>query len=105
MRTVYFSFDGATIDSESTEILRQNAQKLKENRSWSWSWSAIRQSRQRRLWADRRIEAVSERLRSLGVARNQIRRMPVGSEQSGKLKCDAEACGQIRRVKLVYERR
>ncbi|KFB69369.1 MAG: Peptidoglycan-associated lipoprotein precursor [Candidatus Accumulibacter vicinus] len=54
--------------------------------------------------ADRRTEAVSDRLRALGVARNQIRRQPVGSEKNSKLKCDSEACRRtMRRVELVYE--
>ena len=54
--------------------------------------------------ADKRTEAVSERLRSFGVPRNQIRRLPVGSEESSKVKCDSDACRQrMRRVELVYE--
>ncbi|HRF12883.1 MAG: OmpA family protein [Candidatus Accumulibacter phosphatis] len=109
-RTVYFSFDGATIDSDGDAVLRQNAQKLKEDPQLIvilvGHTDNLGSAAYNLAVADKRIEAVSDRLRSLGVARNQIRRQPVGSEQSSKLKCDSEACRRtMRRVELVYERR
>jgi len=107
-RTVYFSFDGTTIDSEGDEVLRQNALKLKENPQLVvilvGHTDNLGSAAYNLAVADRRTEAVSDRLRALGVARNQIRRQPVGSEKSSKLKCDSEACRRtMRRVELVYE--
>lgn len=110
MRTVYFRFSETMIDGESEEILRQNAQKLKEDPQLVVTLVGhtdnLGSAAYNLAVADKRIEAVSERLRSLGVARNQIRRLPLGSEQSSKMRCDNEACRQkMRRVELVYERR
>ncbi|WP_273703027.1 OmpA family protein [Candidatus Accumulibacter vicinus] len=107
-RTVYFSFDGTTIGSEGDEILRQNAMKLKENPQLVvilvGHTDNLGSAAYNLAVADRRTEAVSDRLRALGVARNQIRRQPVGSEKNSKLKCDSEACRRtMRRVELVYE--
>lgn len=89
-RTVYFALGDATIDSEGAEILRQNAQKLKEDPQLvvvlMGHTDNLGSAAYNLAVADKRTEAVSERLRSLGVARNQIRRLPVGSEQSSKLK-------------------
>ena len=109
-RTVYFASSDATIDSQGAEVLRQNAQKLKEDAQLVvvlvGHTDNLGSSAYNLAVADRRIEAVSDRLRSLGVARSQIRRLPVGSEESRKLKCDSEACRRsMRRVELVYERR
>jgi peptidoglycan-associated lipoprotein len=109
-RTVYFASSDATIDSQGAEVLRQNAQKLKEDAQLVvvlvGHTDNLGSSAYNLAVADRRIEAVSDRLRSLGVARNQIRRLPVGSEESRKLKCDSEACRRsMRRVELIYERR
>ncbi|WP_300454926.1 OmpA family protein [Accumulibacter sp.] len=110
MRVVYFAFGEAMIDSESADILRQNAQKLKEDPQLVVTLVGhtdnLGSAAYNLAVADKRIEAVSDRLRSLGVPRNQIRRLPVGSEQSSKQSCDSEACRRkMRRVELVYERR
>lgn len=107
-RTVYFPFDGAMIDDDGLEILRQNAQKLKEDPQLVvvlvGHTDNLGSAAYNLAVADKRTEAVSERLRSLGVPRSQIRRLSVGSEQSSKLKCDSEACRKtMRRVELVYE--
>lgn len=107
-RTVYFPFDGAMIDNDGLEILRQNAQKLKEDPQLvvvlAGHTDNLGSAAYNLAVADKRTEAVSERLRSLGVPRNQMRRLPVGSEQSSKLKCDSEACRRtMRRVELIYE--
>jgi peptidoglycan-associated lipoprotein len=107
-RTVYFTFDGAMIDNDGLEILRQNAQKLKDDPQLVvvlvGHTDNLGSAAYNLAVADKRTEAVSERLRSLGVARNQIRRLSLGSEQSSKLKCDSEACRRtMRRVELVYE--
>lgn len=107
-RTVYFPFDGATIDSEGAEILRQNAQKLKEDPQLVvvlvGHTDNLGSAAYNLAVADKRTEVVSDRLRSLGVHRNQIRRLPIGSEQSNKLKCDSETCRRMmRKVELVYE--
>jgi outer membrane protein OmpA-like peptidoglycan-associated protein len=109
-RTVYFASSDATIDSEGSEVLRQNAQKLKEDSTLLvvlvGHTDNLGSAAYNLAVADRRTEAVSERLRSLGVPRNQIRRLPVGSEESSKQKCDSETCRRLmRRVELVYERR
>ena len=109
-RTVYFASSDATIDSQGAEVLRQNALKLKEDTQLVvvlvGHTDNLGSSAYNLAVADRRTEAVSERLRSLGVARSQIRRLPVGSEQSSKLKCDSEACRRcMRRFELIYERR
>ncbi len=109
-RTVYFPFGEALIDNEGTDILRQNAQKLKEDPQLVVTLVGhtdnLGSAAYNLAVADKRTEAVSDRLRSLGVPRNQIRRLPVGSEQSSKQKCDTEACRRtMRRVELVYERR
>lgn len=107
-RTVYFPFDGATIDDDGLEILRQNAQKLKENPRLVvllvGHTDNLGSAAYNLAVADKRTEAVSDRLRSFGVPRNQIRRVSVGSEQSSKLRCDGEACRRsMRRVELIYE--
>jgi peptidoglycan-associated lipoprotein len=109
-RTVYFASSDATIDSLGGEVLRQNAQKLKEDSTLLvvlvGHTDNLGSAAYNLAVADRRTEAVSERLRSLGVPRNQIRRLPVGSEESSKQKCDSETCRRLmRRVELVYERR
>ncbi|EXI76191.1 MAG TPA: OmpA family protein [Candidatus Accumulibacter phosphatis] len=109
-RTVYFAPGEVTIDSQGAEVLRQNAQKLKEDSQLIvvlvGHTDNLGSPAYNLAVADRRTEAVSERLRSLGVPRNQIRRLPRGSEESSKQKCDSEACRRImRRVDLVYERR
>lgn len=109
-RTVYFAFGEATIDGEGSEVLRQNAQKLKEDPQLVVTLVGHTDNLGSPAYnlavADKRIEAVGERLRSLGVARNQIRRLPVGSEHSSKIRCDSEACRRtMRRVELVYDRR
>jgi outer membrane protein OmpA-like peptidoglycan-associated protein len=109
-RTVYFASSDATIDNEGSEVLRQNAQKLKEDSTLLvvlvGHTDNLGSAAYNLAVADRRTEAVSERLRSLGVPRNQIRRLPVGSEESSKQKCDSETCRRsMRRVELVYERR
>ncbi len=109
-RTVYFAFGEATIDDEGSDVLRQNAQKLKEDAQLVVTLVGHTDNLGSPAYnlavADKRIEAVGERLRSLGVLRNQIRRLPVGSEHSSKLKCDSEACRRtMRRVELVYDRR
>lgn len=109
-RTVYFAFGEATIDSEGAEVLRQNAQKLKEDPQLVVTLVGhtdnLGSAAYNLAVADKRAEAVSEKLRSHGVPRAQIKRLPVGSEQSSKLKCDTEACrASMRRVELVYDRR
>ncbi len=109
-RVVYFAFGETMIDSESADILRQNAQKLKEDPQLVVTLVGhtdnLGSAAYNLAVADKRIEAVSDRLRSLGVPRSQIRRLPVGSEQSSKQACDSEACRRtMRRVELVYERR
>lgn len=109
-RTVYFAFGEATIDSDGSEVLRQNAQKLKEDAQLVVTLVGHTDNLGSPAYnlavADKRTEAVGERLRSLGVARNQIRRLPVGSEHSSKTRCESEACRRtMRRVELVYDRR
>ncbi|MDS4013498.1 MAG: OmpA family protein [Candidatus Accumulibacter sp.] len=109
-RTVYFAFGEAAIDEEGGEVLRQNAQKLKEDSQLVVTLVGHTDNLGSPAYnlavADKRVEAVSERLRSLGVARSQIRRLPVGSEHSSKIRCDGEACRRtMRRVELVYDRR
>lgn len=109
-RTVYFSLAGVAIDSEGNERLRENALKLKEDPQLIVTLVGhtdnLGSAAYNLAVADRRIEAVSDRLRAMGVPRNQIRRLPLGSEESSKLKCDAEACRRLmRKVELVYERR
>ena len=109
-RTVYFALGDTLIDADGVEVLRLNAQRLKEDPQLvvvlvgytdNLGSAALNLA-----VAEKRTEAVSERLRSLGVPRNQIRRQPVGSEQSSKSKCDSESCRwSMRRVELVYERR
>lgn len=109
-RTVYFASGEVTVDIQGLEVLRQNAQKLKEDPQLIvvlvGHTDNLGSPAYNLAVADRRTEAVSERLRSLGVPRNQIRRLPLGSEESSKQKCDSEACRHsMRRVDLVYERR
>ncbi|HMW16824.1 MAG TPA: OmpA family protein [Accumulibacter sp.] len=109
-RTVYFSLAGVAIDSEGHERLRENALKLKEDPQLIVTLVGHTDNLGSVAYnlavADRRIDAVSDRLRALGVPRSQIRRMPLGSEESSKLKCDVESCRRLmRKVELVYERR
>ncbi len=109
-RTVYFEPGGTSVDYAAIEVLRENAQKLKEDPQLVVTLVGhtdnLGSAAYNLAVADRRIEAVSDRLRSLGVARNQIRRLPLGSEDSNKLKCESEACRRLmRKVELVYERR
>jgi peptidoglycan-associated lipoprotein len=109
-RTVYFASGEVTIDGQGAEVLRQNAQKLKEDPQLIvvlvGHTDNLGSPAYNLAVADRRTEAVSERLRSLGVPRNQIRRLPRGSEESSRQKCDSETCRRsMRRVDLVYERR
>jgi peptidoglycan-associated lipoprotein len=109
-RTVYFASGEVTIDGPGAEVLRQNAQKLKEDSQLIvilvGHTDNLGSPAYNLAVADRRTEAVSERLRSLGVPRNQIRRLPRGSEESSRQKCDSEDCRRrMRRVDLVYERR
>ncbi|HRD94025.1 MAG TPA: OmpA family protein [Accumulibacter sp.] len=109
-RTVYFGFGEATISSEAAEILRQNAQKLKDEPhllvTLVGHTDNLGSAAYNLAVADRRTEAVHEKLRSFGVPRNQIRRLAVGSEHSSKETCDSETCRQsMRKVELIYERR
>ncbi|MBL8372984.1 OmpA family protein [Accumulibacter sp.] len=109
-RTVYFASGDAAIDSQGDAVLRQNAQKLKEDSQLVvvlvGHTDNLGSAAYNLAVADKRTDAVSERLRSLGVPRNQIRRLPLGSEESSKQKCDSESCRRsMRRVELVYERR
>ncbi|EXI67720.1 MAG: Minor outer membrane protein Omp16 [Candidatus Accumulibacter adjunctus] len=109
-RTVYFASGEATIDAQAAEVLRLNAQRLKEDSQLIvvlvGHTDNLGSPAYNLAVADRRTEAVSERLRSLGVPRNQIRRLPRGSEESSRQKCDSESCRRsMRRVDLVYERR
>ncbi|MCM8610995.1 OmpA family protein [Accumulibacter sp.] len=109
-RTVYFAPGEATIDAQGAEVLRLNAQRLKEDSQLVvvlvGHTDNLGSPAYNLAVADRRTEAVSERLRSLGVPRNQIRRLPRGSEESSRQKCDSESCRRgMRRVDLVYERR
>ncbi|HPT50444.1 MAG TPA: OmpA family protein [Accumulibacter sp.] len=109
-RTVYFEPGGTSVDYAAIEVLRENAQKLKEDPQLVVTLVGhtdnLGSAAYNLAVADRRIEAVSDRLRSLGVARNQIRRLPLGSEDSSKLKCESDACRRLmRKVELVYERR
>lgn len=54
--------------------------------------------------AQQRVDAVYDLLRSQGVARNQIRRYPVGSEKM-PAGCRSEACrSRMRRVEFDYGR-
>lgn len=109
-RTVYFGFGETTIDAAGLEVLRQNAQRLKEDPRLVLTLVGhtdnLGSAAYNLAVADKRTEAVSEKLRSLGVPRNQLRRLPRGSEQSSKDPCDSEACRQaMRKVELVYEKR
>jgi peptidoglycan-associated lipoprotein len=109
-RTVYFSSGDAVIDADGAEILRDNAQKLREDPQLIvvlvGHTDNLGSAAYNLAVADKRTEAVSDRLRSMGVPRSQIRRLPVGSEQANKLKCDSEACRRsMRRVELVCGRR
>lgn len=109
-RTVYFASGDATIDSQGDAVLRQNAQKLKEDSQLVvvlvGHTDNLGSAAYNLAVADKRTDAVSERLRSLGVPRNQIRRLSLGSEESNKQKCDSESCRRsMRRVELDYERR
>ncbi len=109
-RTVYFGFGEARISHEGVEILRQNALHLKNDSQLVVTLVGhtdnLGSAAYNLAVADKRIEAVNDKLRSLGVAKNQLRRLPLGSEQSSKHACDSEACRQsMRKVELVYERR
>ncbi len=109
-RVVYFAVGESLIDDQGAEILFQNAIKLKEDPQLVVTLVGhtdnLGSAAYNLAVADKRIEAVSARLRALGVAKNQIRRLPVGSEKSGKQSCDSEACRRtMRRVELVYDRR
>lgn len=109
-RTVFFAFGEAAVSEESLEILRQNAAKLKEDPQLIVTLVGYTDNLGSTAYnlavADKRIEAVSDKLRSLGVPRSQIRRLPLGAEYASKQRCDAEACRRtMRRVELVYERR
>lgn len=107
---MYFSPGDAVIDAVGAGVLLENAQKLREDAQLVvvlvGHTDNLGSAAYNLAVADKRTEAVSERLRSLGVPRNQIRRLPVGSEHSNRLKCESEACRRsMRRVELVYERR
>jgi len=109
-RTVYFGFGEARISHEGVEVLRQNALHLKNDSQLVVTLVGhtdnLGSAAYNLAVADKRIEAVNDKLRSLGVAKNQLRRLPLGSEQSSKDACDSEACRQsMRKVELVYERR
>lgn len=109
-RTVFFAFGETVVDEESLETLRQNASKLKEDPQLVVTLVGhtdnLGSAAYNLAVADKRIEAVSDKLRSLGVPRSQIRRLPLGAEYASKQRCDSEACRRtMRRVELVYERR
>ncbi len=109
-RTVYFSLGGVSIDSEGAERLSENAQKIKEDPhlivTLVGHTDNLGSAAYNLAVADRRIDSVINRLRSLGVPKNQIRRLPRGSDDSSKLKCEIETCRRLmRKVELVYERR
>lgn len=109
-RKIYFSPGGAGIDNEGDERIRANAQKLKEDSQLIVTLVGhtdnLGSTAYNLAVADRRIESVINRLRGLGVPRNQIRRLPLGNEESNKIKCDSENCRRLmRKVEFVYERR
>ena len=109
-RTVYFGFGEARIGHEGVVVLSENALRLKNDSQLIVTLVGhtdnLGSAAYNLAVADKRIEAVNDKLRSLGVAKNQLRRLPLGSEQSNKEACDSEACRQaMRKVELVYERR
>ena len=109
-RTVYFGFGEATINSAGAQVLRENAQQLKNDPQLVVTvvghTDNLGSAAYNLAVADKRIDAATEKLRSFGVPKNQLRRLPLGSEQSSKETCDSEPCRQaMRKVELVYERR
>lgn len=109
-RTIYFALGEATISREGIEVLRENAMHLKNDPQLVVTLVGhtdnLGSAAYNLAVADKRAEAASDKLRSLGVPRNQLRRLPRASEQSGKEACDSETCRQsMRKVELVYERR
>lgn len=104
--SIYFASAETAIDETGKAQLRQHAARLKEDPRLVVTLIGFTDNQGSRSYnlalADARMDAVSETLRSLGVARKQIRRQSAGHGAAAD-DCSSLACRQqMRRVDLVY---
>lgn len=105
--SVYFASDDAKLDERGEQVLRRHAARLKSNPQQIVTLvgyaDPLGSPSYNLALTEERLDTVSETLRSLGVARGQIRRFSGG--QATDSGCDSAACRQrLRRVELIYEK-
>lgn len=106
---VYFSSGDTKLNEQSLELLRRHAARLKENPQQVVTLigytDPLGSPSYNLAIAEERMDSVAETLRSLGVARGQIRRVSTGRTMATAADCNTPACRrQMRRVELIYER-
>lgn len=104
---VFFASGDVKVDERGQELLRRHATRLKDNPQQVITLvgytDPLGSPSYNLALAEERLDSVVEILRSLGVARGQIRRVNTGQAQGGS-DCDSPACRQqMRRVELIYD--
>lgn len=102
---VFFPSDDTKVDGRGQDVLRRHAQRLRQHPQEVVTLVGHADPLGSRSYnlalTEERLDSVTELLRSLGVARSQIRRASAG--QTRMAGCDAPAC-RLPRVELIYER-
>lgn len=106
---VYFSDDDTKVNERGQEVLRRHALRLREHPHQVVTLVGYTDPLGSRSYnlavTEERMDSVVETLRSLGVARSQIRRINAGQTKVATASCDTPACRQLmQRVELIYER-
>lgn len=104
--SVYFAFAGTRVDAAGMEVLRRNAVRLKKDPRQVVTLVGYADPVGSRSYnlaiAEERLDAVSEALRSLGVAAKQIRRQSPGRAKDAHGGTSPACRREMRRVELVY---
>lgn len=104
--SIFFSRNSASLDDTGHALLRQHAERLKANPKQKVILAGFSDSTGSRTFslalADKRITAVQNHLRELGVPARQMRRAVAGVEESST-DCQSDACLRLlRRVEIRY---
>lgn len=105
--SIYFPADDARIDDGGQDVLRRHAARLKDNPQQVVTLVGYTDPAGSRSYnlavTEERLNSVAESLRTLGVARGQIRRISAGQAKADG-NCDRADCRQqVQRVELIYE--
>ncbi len=104
--SIFFSRNSASLDDTGRALLRQHAERLKVNLKQKIILAGFSDSTGSRTFslalADKRITAVQNHLRELGVPARQMRRAVAGVEQNSA-DCQSDTCLRLlRRVEIRY---